>query len=376
MKIIADENILGAGPCFGQFGEVTLLAGRSLRRQDLVDADVLIVRSVTRVDRALLEGTRVRFVGSCTIGTDHLDTAYLTEQGIQFCSAPGSNADSVVDYVLSALANLPGLLEDLLRGDRVGIFGLGNVGGRLARRLTQLGIHCDGYDPLLDPASQPLLQPLAALKRCRVLSLHTPLTKDGPFPSRHLLDWQWLCELPAEALVLNAGRGGVLATEALVTLKQQRPDIHLVLDVWENEPAVSPALAEVCRFATPHIAGYSADGKLNGLRQVAAVLARFLNVDLVAPSPPAALASGAQISLTGDTTADRIRCGVAGIYDIRQDDLRFRASLREVDPSAAFDRLRKHYPLRRELRSAVLADAAHASPADVALFRALTGQDA
>lgn len=374
MKIIADENILGAKTCLSQFGDIELVAGRSLTPAHLVGADALIVRSVTRVNRDLLDGSSIGFVGTCTIGTDHLDTAFLRQQGITYCSAPGANADSVVDYVLSALANPPGLLEDLLQGARVGIVGLGNVGGRLAARLQGLGIGCDAYDPFLDPAVHAILQPLDTLKRCRVLCLHTPLTMDGPFPTRHLLACHWLAALPPGAVILNAGRGETLATQDLLDLKSQRPDIELVLDVWENEPRVDPALAGQCLFATPHIAGYSADGKLKGLHQVAAELARHLGLAFVPPAPPADLRDGVRIHLQGQTAAEKIRRGIGEVYDICSDDRRFRQSLTESDPAAAFDHLRKTYPRRRELNTAILAGGDAISAADQALFKALTGQ--
>lgn len=374
MKIIADENILGAEACLGQFGDVELVAGRSVTSAQLVGAQALVVRSVTRVNRDLLAGSGIGFVGTCTIGTDHLDTAFLRERGIAFCSAPGSNADSVVDYVLSALANPHGLLEDLLQGARVGIVGLGNVGRRLAARLQGLGIGCDAYDPFLDPVAHPILRPLDALKRCRVLCLHTPLTTTGPFPTRHLLDSHWLAALPARAVILNAGRGEALATQDLLSLKAKRPDIQLVLDVWENEPRVDPVLAGQCLLATPHIAGYSADGKLKGLHQVAAALARHLGVAFVPPAPPPDLQQGVGIALQGHTVAEKIRSGIAQVYDICSDDQRFRQGLAESEPAAAFDRLRKTYPRRRELNTATLIGGKAASAGDRALFKALTGQ--
>lgn len=374
MKIVVDENILGATAAFQQFGEVQLCQGRTLRSETLGDAEVLIVRSVTPVNADLLKGSQVKFVGSCTIGTDHMDLDYLQEHGIAYCNAPGSNADSVVDYVLSAMVSLPGLLTRLLNGERAGIIGLGNVGGRVAARLRALGIACDGYDPFVNPEQYDFLQNLDTLQRCHVICMHTPLTISGPYPSRHMLSLQWLQALPQGATLINAGRGAALDTDVLLALKQQRNDINLVLDVWEGEPSVNRQLAEQCVFATPHIAGYSADGKINGVGQVAKVLADFLGRPVMDFTLPADMLETPKIELGQGCQEDQIRHAVRAIYDIRDDDRCFRQTLKSDNPAAGFDLLRKNYPLRRELKTASLVDKQTRNASDTHLFAALSGQ--
>lgn len=351
LNILVDENIPMAEAFFRPFGRVQTFAGRGLAPEDLIETDALIVRSVTRVNADLLaRARRLRFVGSCTIGSDHLDIAYLESRGIAYCTAPGSNADSVVDYVLCSLCAVDDYLARLLSGARVGIVGFGNVGRRLADRVTGLGVECVAYDPLLDQRSDSRLGPLAEVLRCDVLCLHAPLTRTGPFPSHHSLSLDQLRGLPTGAMLLNAGRGELVATEALLTLSRDRPDIRLVLDVWEGEPVVSGELARRCAIATPHIAGYSFDGKFKGAEMVATALSRALNADGERDLPQA-LADMLAAPVVAVSCEGRPAWQAAplAVYNPYSDHLRFMDSLSERDPGAAFDVLRKTYPRRREL---------------------------
>ncbi|MFT7403705.1 4-phosphoerythronate dehydrogenase [Zhongshania sp.] len=357
MKILVDENIPAAVACFSQFGDVQQVSGRQLSNADIGDAEVLIVRSVTKVNETLLAGTGVRFVGSTTIGTDHLDLSYLASAGVRVSNAPGSNAESVVDYVISAICRIDNLLERLLMGESVGIVGFGNVGQRLSRRLNALGIAWRAYDPLLDPASFPGLTSLNGVLNSSLLCLHAPLTRDGPYPSYHMLNADQLAAMPKDGVLLNAGRGEVIATEALLALCDKRADISLVLDVWEDEPEFSAALASYCRIATPHIAGYSADGKLTGLKMVAAELADFLGLSLRPFAVSANMSEARPVSCDGVNVADFIRHTVTSVYDVESDAARFRGIIDAVDRAQKFDLLRKNYPVRRELAFSALTAA-------------------
>lgn len=346
MTIWVDENIPLAEALFGQLGDVVPFTGRALCSADVKDADALVVRSVTQVDEALLAGSRVKFVGTATIGVDHLDLPWLEQQGITVCSAPGSNAQSVAEYVLSALAALGTTLEDLLAGGCVGIVGFGNVGRQVARCLAALGIAYRAYDPWLSDDVDPNLTDLDSVTASQVLCCHAPLVKDGPHPSHHLLSAEELARIDSGGVLLNAGRGGVLATDALLALRRERPDITLAMDVWENEPAIHRPLVPQCAIATPHIAGYSLDGKIRGAVMIARALADHLNVSLDESvfSQPAA-----KITVPDSTSgADFVRSLIHSVYDVREDDRRFRKAI-DGDVAAGFDRLRKDYPVRREL---------------------------
>ncbi len=263
MKIVADENIPGVEALFGAHGEVRLLPGRAIARQDVRDAEILLVRSVTRVDESLVRDTPVRFVGSATIGTDHLDLAGLRQRGIAVANAPGCNAEAVVDYVIASLSRAR---PDWL-GETVGIVGCGNVGRRLYRRLRALGVACRCYDPFLTPAAQPDLCTFPEVLEVGILCLHTPLTREGPHPTHHLFDARTLARLRPGSLLLNAGRGAVVDNGALLEeLRAGR--IGAVLDVWEGEPAIDPALLQAVALGTPHIAGYSLEGRVRGTLMV------------------------------------------------------------------------------------------------------------
>ncbi|WP_313054916.1 4-phosphoerythronate dehydrogenase PdxB [Pseudomonas lopnurensis] len=354
MRILADENIPLVEAFFAGFGEIRRMAGRSINRAALEQADVLLVRSVTRVDRELLEDTPVRFVGTCTIGTDHLDLDYFQEAGIDWASAPGCNARGVVDYVLGGLLALAEARGETLGARRFGVVGAGEVGGRLVEVLRGLGWDVRVCDPPRQSREAGDFVSLdEVLAECDVISLHTPLSMQGEHPTFHLLDKDRLARLRPGAWLINASRGAVVDNAALLELLLQRPDVEAVLDVWEGEPQVDVELAGLCRIATPHIAGYSLDGKLRGTAQIYAAFcaAKGLEpkVELAQLMPEAAL-----LGMTFSSSAkpaDMLATLCRAVYDPRRDDADFRRSLRgdETQRRAGFDRLRKHYPPRREI---------------------------
>ncbi len=348
-RIVIDDGIPYADPAFAGLGTITRLPGREISRADLMQADALVVRTVTSVDAALLEGTPVKFVGSCTIGIDHLDTGWLESAGVRWCHAPGCNANAVAEYVLAAMAAVDGVLPGLIAGSgRLGLIGFGNVGRRVWQRCAALGIEVIAYDPFLDAGQCPVQVDLSDVLECGVVSIHTPLTTGGRYPTRHLLSAQQLGQLPAGALVINSSRGGVLANAALNELLHLRPDIRLVLDVWENEPDIDTALAQAVTLGTPHIAGYSREGKLAGTTMVAAQLAEFLGrpVALLKADAGAATVIELQgpVSLNqGDLIQRLVRC----LYDIKADHAMFRQQFAS-GISGWFENFRRSYQPRPE----------------------------
>ncbi|MEJ5863665.1 4-phosphoerythronate dehydrogenase PdxB [Pseudomonas farsensis] len=354
MLIVADENIPLLDAFFAGFGEIRRYPGRAIDAACVRDADVLLVRSVTRVDRQLLQGSQVRFVGTCTIGTDHLDLDYFNQAGIQWSSAPGCNARGVVDYVLGSLLTLAELDGVALSQRVYGVVGAGEVGGRLVRVLRGLGWKVLVCDPLRAAGEGGDYVSLdTVLEQSDVVSLHTPLQRGGEHPTWHLLDEQRLARLRPGAWLINASRGPVVDNAALRALLLERDDVHAVLDVWEGEPQVDLQLADLCTLATPHIAGYSLDGRQRGTAQIYQALCRVLGeaerVHLADLLPAQALA---QIELHADADpAWALATLCRAVYDPRRDDADFRRSLSN-DPAqqrAAFDQLRKHYPVRREI---------------------------
>ncbi len=342
MKLIVDENIPCAAELLAPLGELHLMPGRAINAAAVKDADVLLVRSVTRVDEALVSGSRLRFVGTATAGVDHVDARALAGQGIRFVSAPGSNADSVVDYVISALAlAFPG--GDGLDARRVGVVGCGEVGSRLLRRLRAFGVECVACDPFR--ADIPGNGPLERVLDCDVISLHVPLTHDGLHPTWHLFDHERLMQLRDDVLLINAARGPVVCNAALLRCLSERPQMRAVLDVWETEPQYDTQLLARCLIGTPHIAGYAADGKRRGALEVMYAALEFCTGDLSARSAAAVLAPAGHVPAVSTWQEAVLSC-----YDLRSDDARLRASLvaQPAERGASFDRLRKDYPQRRE----------------------------
>ena len=354
MLIVADENIPLLDAFFAGFGEIRRVPGRAIDRATVEQADVLLVRSVTNVNRALLEGSKVRFVGTCTIGTDHLDLDYFQQAGISWSSAPGCNARGVVDYVLGSLLTLAEIEGADLAQRTYGVVGAGEVGGRLVKVLQGLGWNVRVCDPPRQAAEGGDYVSLEqVIEQCDVISLHTPLTRQGPQSTWHLFDKHRLSQLKPGTWLINASRGPVIDNAALRQVLLVREDLQAVLDVWEAEPQVDVALAELCVLATPHIAGYSLDGRQRGTAQIYQALCAFLGqpeqIHLSDLLPAPWLSA---VSLNGDSDAAwALAMLCRGVYDPRRDDANFRRSLvgNVNEQRAAFDALRKHYPLRREI---------------------------
>jgi len=317
------------------------------------DADMLLVRSVTVVDRTLLQHSAVRFVGSATIGFDHVDRAYLQQRGIGFATAPGCNATSAAEYVVSALLVLAERRGFELAGKSAGIIGCGNVGSRVRERLAVLGMRCVVNDPPLQAqGGHDDFVSLDEVLRADVITVHVPYTRDGACPTHHLVDATVLRKLQPGALFINTSRGAVTDNLALDALLAERSDLSVVLDVWEGEPAINLPLLQRVDLGTPHIAGYSLDGKLRGTEMIYRAACDWYGLHgrwRAADYLPA----GSVIDCTapGDmSVAATLRAAVFSTYDIRADDARLRMTLAlpAGEQPAYFDRLRKEYPVRRE----------------------------
>jgi len=375
VKIVADANIPLVAEAFGPLGEVIRLPADGITPAAVADADALLVRSVTRIGPALLDGSRVRFVATATIGIDHVDTAYLASRGIGFASAQGSNARSVAEYVFSALVVLAEHAGRRLGDLTVGVVGVGHVGGRLARMLETVGATVLRNDPpLARRTGDPGFVPLDALNDADVVTLHVPLTRSGPDATFHMVDAAWLGRLRPGVWLINTSRGAVAETAALRDAANAGRFGALVLDVWENEPAIDPELLRRADLATPHIAGYSYDGKVNGTRMVLAALCDYFGLERpwdpgpLMPPPPTPRIAIAAVTAPEEALGQ----AVLAAYDIREDDARLRATLAlpEADRPAAFKALRREYPVRREFSQTTVA-LAGANPEAAGLLEAL-----
>lgn len=369
LTIVADENIPLVAEACAAWGPARLLPGRAIDAAAVQSADVLLVRSVTPVDAALLKESRVRFVGSATIGTDHIDRAYLAERGITFAHAPGSNAESVVEYVLAALLLVAVRRGVALRGRTLGVVGCGQIGSRLVPRAEALGLRVLQNDPPRAEAAEaageahPFVPLDTVLAEADIVTLHVPLERGGRYPTHHLVDDAVLARLRPEAWLVNAARGAVVDNAALRRHLEAGGLGAAIFDVWEGEPTPSVPLIEQVDVATPHIAGYSYDGKVQGTVMLAEALARWREEPLGWSSAAALTAEASAMQLTPpDAAAETawLHGLVRQMFDLAGDDARLRATLAAPagERGAAFARLRKHYPMRRTFRCYRLAASA------------------
>ena len=368
MKIVADCNIPFVQRCFGHLGEIQVVQGRQITPVTVADAEVLLVRSVTPVDRRLLEHSRVRFVATATIGCEHVDMDYLQTRGIGFASAPGSNANSVAEYVVAALLAVGQKYRITLPGKSIGIVGVGNVGSRVAAKCRALGLRTVLNDPpLARHTGDPKYRPLEDVLGCDFVTLHTPLTKDGPDGTFHLADRALLERLRPGTVFLNTSRGGVHDTLALKAAMVQGRLKAVVLDVWENEPNIDQDLLRKVDLSTPHIAGYSFDGKVAGLIMIYKAVCKHLGIqpthELTEFLPPPAVPT-IELKAADLPEQELVRQTVQQVYAIHRDDFNAREILM-VPPQtrgAFFDNLRKNYPVRREFQNTTVLIDDPASP--------------
>lgn len=352
MRILADENIPLLDEFFAKLGSITRVSGRTLSQTDVINTDVLLVRSVTNVNKELLYNTPVHFVGTCTIGTDHIDLDYLQGRKVGFASAPGCNAQAVADYVLSSLLVLVESREQQLKNLTVAVVGVGNVGSQVRKRLEALKVTVLGVDPFKREEEVGALVSLNdALVQADVVCLHTPLTTTGEYPTSRLIGKRQLSLMKSDACLLNAGRGPVVDNAALLAHLKRYKNFTAIMDVWDTEPEPNLELLERCLIATPHIAGYSLDGKMRGTEMIYQALCQHLGlpakhqlIDFL-PEP-----SVKHLQLSSAVSSQQaLGIQMRAVYDVRNDDGRMRYAMRNAESlSETFDALRRNYPLRRD----------------------------
>lgn len=356
MKTVCAQSVLRGPEAFATLGEVVVLPDRKIRRADLLDAEALVIRSKTRVDSALLEGTAIRFVGTATAGFDHIDPDAAGRAGAAWTAAPGCNADSVAEYIAAALLRLSVRTGRPLAGLTLGIVGVGQVGRRVARVARALGMSTLLNDPPRrrnEPDNTSLVPLDETLAGADIVTLHVPLSENGPDATRGLANAAFFGRLKPGAWFFNASRGEVTEEPALRNALESGRVAHVALDVFDREPEIAPDLVLRADLATPHIAGYSTDGKLKGTLQVYQAACRTFGRpetwdpavgDTPAPAPLVEYAPGPERI---EVALDRI---VSRVYEIESDDapLRAAAGLGAEKLAVEFERLRKTYPDRRE----------------------------
>ena len=346
-KIIADPNI----PLLDRFeaiGNVVRVPGREWTNDLVQDADILLTRSVTKVNADLLQNSNVKFVGTATSGFDHVDTDYLDQQGICFSYCPGSNANSVAEYVISTLLAVTSP-EQSLEGMSAGIIGCGHVGGRVSELLRVIGITTILNDPpLKDQTGSDQYRSLEEALSADIVTLHTPLALAGKYPTKGLIAEQQLQMMKPDVILINAARGGVIDEAALLKRMAKNPQMKTVIDCWENEPAVDHDLLRNVTLATPHIAGYSYDGKVKATRMLYESLCGFIGYTYVWKDYDAVIKQFEQSDNGNDFSC--LRELVFSSYDIRIDDHEMRQLLQlsKDEAKKVFDQMRKNYRVRNE----------------------------
>lgn len=346
MKIVADENLAFTDYFFAEFGEIEQRHGRLLTQNDVKDADALLVRSITQVNADLLTGTALQFVGSATIGTDHLDIAALEQQGVTWSNAAGCNAQAVAEYVITALVKLNPALLDANDSFCLGIVGLGNVGTRLAHMAKLLGWKVIGVDPFVTRDHIEQVDFKALLSEADAISIHVPLTKNIEHATYHLFNAATFAQMKAETILINSARGPVIEEAALLAdiAQTQR---QVVLDVFEHEPVISAAVLDAVTLVTPHIAGYSLEGKARGTQMIYDAFCQHFGFS--ADKAFETQLPEVENYFKNQDLKQVLKSQLPHIYDIQRDDDNLRACLKDgVVDQQAFDQLRKTYPLRRE----------------------------
>lgn len=350
MKVVADADIPYVKEAFIGFGRVVTAPAQKITKELLKDASILLVRSVTKVDGELLEGTTVKFVATATTGTDHIDTSYLENENIGFASTPGSNANSVAEYIVSALLHCANEKKCKLNDCTIGIIGVGNVGSKVLDRVQALGMRYLLNDPpkkrITNNSIYISLDEI--LRESDIVTLHVPLTMEGPDSTYHMVDREFITRMRDGALLINTSRGKVVDEEQLC---ETAPDKlgGIVIDVWETEPAVNSDLLELADIATPHIAGYSYDGKIKGTRMIHDSACAFFFRDKVwDENAIVKKLSGEKIDII--KSKNPVFNAVQKAYSITEDDKVFRKIIELEDNKKAgyFDTLRKNYPKRLE----------------------------
>jgi erythronate-4-phosphate dehydrogenase len=349
MKIMADSNILFAAEAFSRLGNVALVKGRDITRERLGDVDILLVRSVTPVNRELLEKTPVKYVACATTGIDHVDTAYLRENHIGFSHAPGSNAESVAEYVISALAHCAQKKEKNLGDMTLGIIGVGNVGSRVARLAQALGMRCLLNDPPKKDAtgSESYLPLSTVLKESDIVTIHVPLCNDGRHATFHMAHAGFISSMKKGAFLVNASRGDVADETALKDNRQRLGCV--IFDVWSNEPNPDAGTIALCDIATPHIAGHSYDGKLQGTRMIYESACAFYSKE-IKWHPPEISDKDKPKHIKLGNNDDAVNAAIRSAYPIMEDDKCFRkiVSIDDAERGVFFDDYRNNYPKRFE----------------------------
>ncbi len=347
MKIIIDNKIPYIKGALEPFAEVVYLPGNETTADAVKDADALITRTRTKCNKEILEGSSVKFIATATIGFDHIDTEYCKEAGIEWTNAPGCNAESVNQYIASALLAWAMKFRIDLKEKTIGIVGVGNVGSRVAKTCKILGMRVLLNDPPRErkEGSEKFVSLETIQKEADIITFHVPLNLEGEDATYHLVNDNFIKELNKKPLLINSCRGEVFDTETVKNAVDNKTVSGLIIDCWENEPKIDLELLSKVEFGTPHIAGYSKDGKANGTKMSVQAVSRFFNLGINDWQPnEIELPENTIIEIDGEQRREYsiLAEAILSTYDIDDDFEKLRKS------HELFEKLRGDYPVRRE----------------------------
>jgi len=347
IRIIADDKIPFLRGVLDRVADIQYMPGSAITARDVKDADALLIRTRTICNASLLEGSTVKFIATATIGFDHIDTAYCKQKEIFWTNAPGCNSSSVEQYIVSALLTLAVKLKLELSVMSIGVIGVGNVGTKVARAARILGMKV-----LLNDPPRALTEGLNGFeslekikKEADIVSFHVPLNMSGPFKTYGIADKHFFEGFIKKTILINSSRGEIINEKDIISAKRNSQFLALVLDVWNDEPYINASLLNEASIASPHIAGYSTDGKANGTRMSVQALSRFFKLGMDNWSPKnIPLPENTQIVAdgTGKSELEILYEVYTQAYNIMTDDLALRTDIKE------FETLRGNYRLRRE----------------------------
>lgn len=351
MKIVVDENIEFGVKAFSELGYVAAVNGRMISNEMLKDADALIIRSITNVDENLLSGTDVKFVGTATIGTDHINQEYLAAENIKFADAKGCNANAVKEYVLTALISAVLKNEIQLNGKTIGVIGVGNIGSIVSAAAEKLGMIVVKNDPPHKRATgSDEFKSLDEALACDVVTFHVPLNLEGIDKTFHLLNASNIDKIKNCKILINSSRGPVIDNGVLAKLLAAKQKPFAILDVWEDEPNSNDELLQLVDIASPHVAGYTLEGKVNGTKLIYDQFCKHLNIEPIW-KPQLPKVENSIIEVNVDESIEKVLNNIfTKIYQIENDTKQLKASLNLAPKERGkyFDELRKNYKLRRE----------------------------
>lgn len=354
MNLVVDENIVQGKEAFEKFGDVTFLGGRKISNKNLTEADALIVRSITKVNEELLKNTKVKFVGTATIGTDHIDLEYLKNNNISFSSAAGCNSYSVAEYIFSAITKIAGQNNFNLSDKSIGVIGYGNIGTKVVKIANSIGMKVVINDPPKErDTKEKIFSPLEDALKCDIITFHVPLNIEGIDKTVHLLDERNIGLIKENTILINSSRGPVVDNKVLKKRLKKNNNIFTVLDVWEEEPQIDTELLDLVSIATPHIAGYSFEGKVTGTKMVYDALCKNINIKPDwSPRRDIVLNNTVEIK-NNDYVLKVLEKLFSKSYSVMDDDKLMRniKNISEADIPEYFDGLRKSYRIRRELNN-------------------------